>query len=223
MQRLFLSLLLFAVVATSAPAEIVSVDRVNGSDERARSGSPFEIEFGDGWLANGDWDPFLGHLAPGEFVYTDRDLLWDVIPTEFLPTSQTVQTFNNDADIGTDDVRYHVQISGLTELALLVDNRIETQFGQNLQEMVDNVVREFAAPGRFQDTNLDVMSSEPLAYSVFTAEFDAGTYAFAEAPNDQAFYSIATIQRVPEPTSLALLSVLLLGLGGKVILRRRRR
>ena len=221
MRTPLLSTLLIAVVATSALADqIVSVDRTDGSDAPARSGSPFEIEFDDRYLADADWDPFLGHLAKGEFVYTDRDLLWDEIPTEFLPTSQTVQTFNNDADIGTDDVRYHVQISGPTKLALIVDNRIETDFGQPLQQAVDNVVRDFAKPGQFQDTNLDVVSSEPLAYSVFTADLDAGTYAFAEAPNDQAFYSIATI--VPEPTSLMLLSVLLLGLGGKVMLRRRR-
>jgi hypothetical protein len=184
---------------------ITSVDRVRGtSGDRPIIGA-----------FDGDTDPLLGTLAVGEYVFSDREYLWDDVAAG-LAGAEQVLTFNTDKDSNAWLVMYIVEVSQSATLALTVDDRIPDEWGLvgSQQEAVDLAARSFL-PGTFTDSGMDVVIGEGggRVMSVFTADVDAGTYVFGAQPSSKNFYSIIAI---PEPATL-----MLLGLGG-LLLRKRR-
>jgi hypothetical protein len=205
-QKVLFALALVTLIAGMCPAAIItSVDRTQGqSGDRPPIG-----------VFNGDTDPLLGTLAVGEYVYSDREFHWVDVGT--LAGAELVRTFNNDKASNEIWVKYEVTVSEACTLVLTVDDRIPGQWAEapSQQAAVDLVVHSWAAPGTFTDSGMNLVIDEANGpvFSVYTADVEAGTYAFGLQPSNKNFYSIIA---VPEPATL-----MLLGLGG-LLLRKRR-
>ncbi|UCG46183.1 MAG: PEP-CTERM sorting domain-containing protein [Phycisphaerales bacterium] len=218
MKKLFLLFVVVGVVVSVcnvAPAALITnVVRSNGT--------------------SGDRDPIgsftgntqclateAGGLKDGNIVFSDRTYPWAGVPAELIG-AEYVRTFNTDkGGTGSDTVTYDVTISAPAMVAVTVDDRWLDDDGIALQTKADEIVAAFAAAGTFTDTGLDLFirersdGSRDRPMSVFAAQLGPGTYTFGPLQSNKNFYSIGA---VPEPATIALL-----GLGGLVALRRRRR
>jgi len=211
---LVLALVLAVSGIASAGVLIGAVDRSNGqSGDRAWIG-----------VFDGNTDPIVGTLADGQYVFMDREYPWVNTPAQ-LAGAEYVLTFNTDKNGGETDVTYTVTLNVAAMVAITIDDRIPAEWNSDgafatQQDAVDAVVAAFAAPGTFQDTGLDLFIREKAdgsvdrQMSVYAAMLPAGVYTFGSQDSGKNFYSIGAI---PEPASM-----LLLGLGGLALIRRRR-
>ena len=211
--------LVVAFSGVASAAVIINVDRTRGTaGDRAVIG-----------VFDQDTDPIpmpAGGLKDGNYVYSDRTYTWVNTPAE-LVGYEYVPTFNTDKDDDNFIVNYAVTIGEAAILALAVDDRVPADVTSSggvqeflsQQEAVDLIVHSWAGPGLFVDTGLDVYvggdNDRPLSVYATQEPVPAGTYDFGLHPTDLNFYVIGA---VPEPATIALL-----GLGGLVLLRRKRR
>ncbi|MBN2270516.1 MAG: VCBS repeat-containing protein, partial [Sedimentisphaerales bacterium] len=131
-----------------------------------------------------------GGLKDGNIVYSDRTYSWTSTPPE-LTGAEYIRTFNSDK--GSEDVTYDVTFCAPVTVLLTVDDRIAAQ-----QDVVDNIVSDFASAGTFTDTGLDLFiqeTSSDRSASVFSAELPAGTYTFGAQRTSYNFYIIGAIVR----------------------------
>jgi hypothetical protein len=138
----------------------------------------------------------VGGLINGNLVFSDRTYPWKDTPA-FMEGAEYIRTFNSDKDTGITSVNYQVQVTEPATIFLTVDDR----FGDR-QAVVDNVVRDFAAPGTFTDTgwNLTIDEGGGRPISMYVANLGAGTYNFKDQVGDVNFYTIGVAPAViPEP------------------------
>jgi hypothetical protein len=218
-KKLLVTLLVLGVFAGVTHAAIITnVVRANGQSGTRTDGSPINGAF------TGNTAPVpmqAGGLKDGNFVFSDRNYPWSLTPAELIG-AEYVLMFNTDKATSETDVTYTVTTSMAAMVAVTVDDRIPAEWtggGTILspQDAVD-AVAAFAPKGTFKDTGLNVAIHESATIdrpmSVYAAQLPAGTYVFGGQPSNKNFY---TIGAVPEPATIALL-----GIGGLVLLRRKR-
>jgi hypothetical protein len=193
-KKLILLLIVFGVLAgfsnlASALPLIGAVDRSGGnSGDRAPIG-PFD----------GETDPLptqAGGWTNGNYCFSDREYTWANTPPE-IDGAEYVRTFNTDKD---SSVTYTVTFPIGATVLLTCDNRFTPP-----QDYVDNIVRDFAAPGEFTDTGWDVYvggdgdpPGRPL--SVYSAVMRPGTYVFHDqASGSNNFYIIGALEPPYQP------------------------
>lgn len=193
-------MLAFTSVASALPI-ISSVDRNGGASGDRPIIGPYD----------GGTDPLLTTLTDGTYIFSDRDYTFPSVPAE-LVGADYIQTFNSDKS-KDGSVTYAVTLSVNCVYAIAVDDRFTNQ-----QDMVDGIAAGVVAAGTFQDTGIDLVTSEgtPRALSVFSAQLPAGTHTFT-GYGFGGSNNFMVMGAVPEPATLALL-----GLGGLGLLRRKR-
>ena len=170
---------------------------------------------------DGNTTPWMGVLADGEYVFSDREYPWANTPAQ-LVGAEYIMTFNNDKNGGETDVTYTITLGKAAMVAITCDDRIPAEWDavSSQQEAVDLATALIGPAGTFQDTGLDLFIREKAdgstdrAMSVYAAMLGPGVYTFGSMDSGKNMYSIGAI---PEPTSM-----LLLGLGGLALIRRRR-
>jgi hypothetical protein len=212
MRKLILLVLMLAVGSAASAAIITSVDRSGGY-------SGYRDPIG---AYNGEDDPLpmeAGGLEDGNYIFSDRTYYWVNTPEDLIG-SEYIRTFNSDKLV-PDTITYTVTTSKAATLFVTVDDRFLTDMGLVLQGIADGIVADFAAPGTFADTGMNLTirerddGSQDRPVSVFAAEFDAGTYVFRGSPPRKNF---GVYGAIPEPTT-----VVLLGMGSIALVRRRRK
>jgi len=163
---------------------IGAVDRSGGASDTGRPRSPDY---------NGEDDPLpmqAGGWTFGNWVFSDRDYTWNVVPAE-MDGAEYICTFNNDKNVST--VTYTVTFPIGATVLLTCDDRLE-----NMQDAVDAVVSGFADAGDFTDTGWDVHvfgDGDPPGrqLSVFSAAVAPGTYVFGAQESGRNFYVIGAL------------------------------
>ena len=133
-----------------------------------------------------------GGLMDGNYVFSDRTYTWVNTPAQLIG-AEYVCTFNSDKT--TSAVTYTVTFPIGATVLLTCDDRFTTP-----QSYVDNIVRDFAAPGEFTDTGWDVFvnGDSNRQLSVYSAIMDPGTYVFHDqASTANNFYIIGALPRPP--------------------------
>jgi hypothetical protein len=129
----------------------------------------------------------LGGLLDGNMVYSDRTYPFNQTPAS-MAGIEYIRIIQSDKNVNT--VSYTVTLSRAATIVLAHDDR-----NAPTQAAVDMVTAAFAKAGTFKDTGIDVFVYESATvptrpYSVFTADFPAGTYVFAAEPSANAMYII---------------------------------
>jgi len=208
----------FAVSNVASAAIIGNVDRTRGtSGDRAPIG-----------LFDGDTDPLPstpGGVQDGADVYSDRTYTFTMTPAG-MKGQEYVRTFNTDKDVENIIMNYYVEITEAARLWVAIDDRIPDEYKADggvieflsQQEAVDLIVHQWATPGLFVDTGMDlfIAGDNDRQMSVYATQalLDAGTYHFGLHPTGKNFYIIGA---VPEPATIALL-----GFGSLTLIRRKR-
>ncbi len=182
-------------VTPPTPTLITSVSRSGGAEDDHLPIGPYNGS--SGVFASSDYGLQLGNQ-----VLTDRNYVFDVVDTS-LRGAEYIRTFNGDRD--TPDVNYAVTFPDEVYAMVSVDDRALTP-----QTYVDTVVDDFADPGDFTDTGLEISwnseTSEDLhLYSVYGGWLDAGTYNFGGAARTagepgygvKSFYNILAMEDAP--------------------------
>lgn len=208
----------FALSSVASAAIIGGVDRSRGT---AGDKPPIGV-------FAGDTDPLPstpGGVLDGAAVYSDRTYTFTMTPAG-MQGQEYVRTFNTDKDVENIIMNYYVEITEAARLWIAVDDRIPQEYdadgGVNeflsQQEAVDLIVHQWAAPGTFLDTGMDlfIAGDNDRQMSVYATQdaLAAGTYHFGLHPTGKNFYIIGA---VPEPATIAML-----GLGGLALIRRKR-
>jgi len=215
-KKLLVTLLVLGVFAGVTHAAIITnVVRANGQSGTRTDGSPINGAF------TGNTAPVpmqAGGLKDGNFVFSDRNYPWALTPAELIG-AEYVLMFNTDKATTETDVTYTVTTSMAAMVAVTADDRIPASWtAVASQQAAVDAVAAFAPAGTFKDTGLNVFIHESATMdrpmSVYAAQLPAGTYVFGAQPSTLNFYTIGAI---PEPATIALL-----GIGGLVLLRRKR-
>ena len=97
--------------------------------------------------------------------------------------------FDSDEDSAT--VTYTVTFSPAATVAITIDDRLTDKTA------ADVITAQFAAPGTFQDTGLDLTIQESATtlrkMSVYAADLPAGTYVFSAYKHGGNFYTVGAI------------------------------
>ncbi|MBN1910852.1 MAG: PEP-CTERM sorting domain-containing protein [Pirellulales bacterium] len=205
-----------AAIPTIPGKLILSADRSGGTtydNDDSPGGRPFI------GIHDGETDPleasFYG-LRLGATTFSDRTFCVDGLSDE-LVGADYVRTFLGDKGDSEADFSYDITLSQDVErvfLMVLVDDRLVSDDGYVLQEIVDGVVADFAAAGEFVDTGWDIDANDsgtahPLsAFGAWVPTKDVLgdpiTYAMGATPSGAtSTYMIAAM--VPEPSTYVLL------------------
>ena len=131
-----------------------------------------------------------GGWTDGNYCFSDRTFTWVIMPAAIIG-AEYVRTFNSDK--GT-SVTYTVTFPMGATVLLTCDDRFSPQ-----QSYVDNIVRDFAAPGEFTDTGWHVFvgGDSNRQLSVYSAVKGPGTYVFHDPAS--AVYDFYIIGGLPLP------------------------
>jgi hypothetical protein len=149
---------------------------------------------------NGNTSPLVTDiygLMDNKEVFSDRTYTWIYTPAE-LVGSEYVRTFNADKTTLETDVTYTMTLSRRATVWLTIDDRIPAT---TQQEAVDLVVADFATPGMFTDSGLNLYINEGSTMfrpmSVFWAVLRAGKYTFGAHPTELNFYTVGAMALPP--------------------------
>ncbi len=160
-------------------------------------------------------------LVSGALSYVDRVATWDTIPTHLIGADY-VKTENDDKNGGATGEQYSVTLAHEAVLHVFVDQRLGSPNSSNkLTWLLDNSV----VTGGFIKSGEIVLQDFPpfnpptndFLFDVWSVRVSAGTYNLGEQTG-ASMYGIAATP-IPEPGTIMLLGVGLLGLG--LVARRR--
>ena len=161
--------------------------------------------------ASGDRDPIgaytadsnslpteAGGLIAGNYCFSDRTYHWGTPPAQ-LNGVEYIRTFNSDKD-NQSTVTYTVTTSVAARVFVGVDERFASQDGLVLQDIIDDVVANFASPGVFTDSGMGVLiQQDGNELLIFWADLAAGTYVFQGVPGDRNFMTIGAFETAFNP------------------------
>jgi hypothetical protein len=127
----------------------------------------------------------LGGVLDGNMIYSDRTYPFNQTPASLIGI-EYVRIFQSDKNVNT--VTYTVTLSKAATIVLAHDDR-----NTPAQAAVDMVTAGFAKAGTFKPTTTSLYCYESASvptrpFTVFTADFPAGTYVFGAEPSSNAMY-----------------------------------
>jgi len=187
-RKLILLLIVFGVIAglSSVASALPLIGEVVRSGGNSDTRDP--IGFFDG--STPPLPTQAGGWTDGNYCFSDRTYTWANTPDE-VDGAEYVRTFNTDK---SSSVTYTVTFPIGATVLLTCDDRFDPP-----QDYVDNIVRDFAAPGEFTDTGWDVHvfgDSDPPGrqLSVYSAPVEQGTYVFHDQDSgSNNFYIIGAL------------------------------
>ena len=185
-RRLILLLIVFGVIA--GLSSVASALPLIGEVVRSGGNSGNRAPIG---AFTGNTPPLptqAGGWTDGNYCFSDREYTWINTPDD-IDGAEYIRTFNTDKG---STVTYTVTFPIGATVLLTADDR----FTSTPQSYVDNIVRDFAAPGEFTDTGWDVFvgGDSDRQLSVFSAAVLPGTYVFHDqASSSNNFYVIGAL------------------------------
>lgn len=152
-------------------------------------------------------------LFDGVLAYVDRIFTWEDVPLALLG-SDYIRTENDDKNLGVVGEVYSVTVGTAAFLHVFIDQRLAAP----PTWVTDGSVAPFVLSGTIILRDESSIGLGLLPNDIYTAQVAAGTYNLLEQTG-ASMYGIA-VSPIPEPTSIALLT---LGLGALGFVRRRKK